>query len=108
MKIYKVIFLLVLLTQLSSCAGVYKQASYVSEKVYLGMSITEFKSVAGRYAKLEAMEEGFTVFRAIDKEPWYGMEIDRKFFYFNSEGKLIKFDGGQFRQNRYQIEFINR
>jgi hypothetical protein len=108
MKIYKIIFLFLLFTQLSSCAGVYRQASYVSERIHLGMSIAEFKSIAGGYAKLEAMEEGYTVFRAIDKEPWYGMEIDRKFYYFNAEGKLIKFDGGQFRQNRYQIEYINR
>jgi hypothetical protein len=108
MKIFKVIFLMLLVAQLSSCAGVYRQASYISEKVYLGMSVNEFKSIAGSYAKLEAMEAGYTVFRAIDKEPWYGMEIDRKFFYFNSEGKLIKFDGGQFRQSRYQIEYINR
>ncbi len=107
MKRYKWIFLMVLIMQLTSCAGVYRQASYVSEKVYLGMSINEFKSIAGSYAKLEAMEAGYTVYRAIDKEPWYGMEIDRKFFYFNSEGKLIKFDGGQFRQRRYQIEYIN-
>jgi hypothetical protein len=108
MKIYKFLFLFVILMQLSSCVGSYRQASYVSDKVYLGMSITEFKSIAGSYAKLEAMEAGYTTYRAIDKEPWHGMEIDRKFFYFNSEGKLIKFDGGQFRQNRYQIEYINR
>ncbi len=104
----KPLFFLIVTILLTSCVGYYKQASYITEKVYLGMSISQFKSIAANYAKLEAMEAGYTVYRAIDKEPWYGMEIDRKFFYFNSEGKLIKFDGGEFRQRRYQIEYINR
>lgn len=72
------------------------------------MTIQEFKQLAGRKATLEAMESGFTVFKMVDIDFVYGGISDVKFFYFNNEGKLYKFDGGEFRQQRYQIERINK
>jgi|TARA_B110000908_G_C9814715_1_gene254474 hypothetical protein len=71
------------------------------------MTIQEFKSVAGKKASLEAMESGYTVYRMNDIDAFYGYITDTRFFYFDSNGKLYKVDGGEFRQNRYQIEIIN-
>lgn len=93
---------------LTSCAGAYKQASYVSNQSYIGMTIQEFKSVAGKKASLEAMESGYTVYRINDYDAWTGALIDTKFYYFDSNSKLVKIDGGEFKQKRYQIEVINK
>jgi hypothetical protein len=105
----KNLYLIILpfLFTLVSCAGVYKQASHVSSQTYVGMSIQEFKQLAGYRATLEAMDSGFTVFKMVDIDYVTGGIIDEKFFYFNKEGKLFKFDGGEFRQRRYQIEYIH-
>ncbi len=105
-NLFSILCVCLLLT--SSCAGTYRQASHVSSQTYVGMSINEFKKIAGRKASLEAMENGFTVYKMRDYDAWTGGLIDVKFFYFNSDGKLYKFDGGEFRQARYQIEHINR
>ena len=94
-------------TILTSCAGTYKQATFVSNQVYLGMPISNFKEKAGKKAILEAMESGYTVYKIYDYDAWTGVIIDTKFYYFDSNGKLVKIDGGQFRQSRYQIEVIN-
>ena len=68
------------------------------------MPISEFKSIAGKKASLEAMELGYTVYRINDYDPWFGYITDTKFYYFDSNGKLVKIDGGEFKQQRYQIE----
>ena len=91
----------------TSCAGTYKQASYVSSRAYIGMPIKEFRELAGRKATLEAMESGYTVYKMNDYDPWYGALIDTKFYYFDSSAKLVKIDGGEFKQKRYQLEIIN-
>jgi len=104
MKTIKNLTLFVKIAILTSCAGTYSQATYVSNNVYIGMPISEFRSISTRKAKLEAMESGYTVYRVND----YGFPseeiIDTKFYYFDSNGKLVKIDGGEFKQRRYQIE----
>jgi hypothetical protein len=101
------LLLVVSLPILISCAGAYKQAAYISNKSYLGMSIREFKSIAKSKASLEAMESGYTVYRINDFDAWSGVRTDTKFYYFDSNGKLVKIDGGQFKQQRYQVEILN-
>jgi hypothetical protein len=91
---------------LTSCAGTYQQAKYVSDNVHLGMTIPEFKKISGKKASLEAMEAGYTVYRINDYDAWTGAIIDTKFYYFDANGKLVKIDGGEFKQKRYQIEVI--
>jgi hypothetical protein len=98
----KIVFLFSTLL-LMSCAGVYRQASYATNHTYIGMPISEFKATVGRKASVEAMESGYTVYRMNDYES-IGVISDTKFFYFDSNGKLYKIDGGEFKQERYQIE----
>jgi hypothetical protein len=71
------------------------------------MPIAEFKSISRKKANLEAMEAGYTVFRIDDYYVWSETTIDRKFYYFDSNAKLVKIDGGEFKQQRYQIEIKN-
>ena len=97
--------ILLIVGLLASC--VYRQASQTIEQTYLGMPISEFKQASQGYAKLEAMESGFTVYKMTDYNPMYGHVEDVKFFYFDSSGKLYKIDGGEFKQKRYQVEVIN-
>ena len=94
-----VLFLIVL--SLYGCAGSYKQASFVSNKAYIGMPLEEFRKTAGKKAKIEAMEAGYTVYRMNDYDAWTAALIDTKFFYFSSDGKLYKIDGGEFKRSRY-------
>jgi hypothetical protein len=103
----KYLIFIMTLVILTSCAGTYRQASYVSSKAYIGMPIKEFRELAGRKASLEAMESGYTVYRMNDYDAWTGALIDTKFYYFDSNGKLVKIDGGEFKQKRYQLEIIN-
>ena len=88
---------------LMSCAGYYYQASYATNKAYIGMSISDFKAAVGNKASVEAMESGYTVYKMNDYDTRGGV-IDTRFFYFDSNGKLHKIDGGEFKQERYQIE----
>lgn len=108
----KRIILIFTIILFSSCkAGYMNQASYVSNKSYLGMPILEFKSIAGERAKLEVMESGYTVFKMHDYAetgPFQKEIVDTKFFYFDSSSKLVKIDGGEFKQKRYQIEILNK
>ncbi|USD24066.1 hypothetical protein [Flagellimonas marinaquae] len=103
----KKITLLFIAVVLLSCAGTYNQASHTSSKVYIGMPIKDFKALTKRKSKLEAMESGYTVYRMNDYDAWSGFKTDTKFFYFDSDGKLYKVDGGEFKQQRYQIEVID-
>lgn len=107
MKTTKNVLLILTITILASCAGSYRQASHVSNQAYIGMPINEFKSITGKKASLEAMEAGYTVYRINDYDAWTAAIIDTKFYYFDSNGKLEKIDGGEFMQQRYQIEITN-
>lgn len=104
----KSILLAIILLFTFSCAGVYQQASHTADKVYLGMTVKDFKTTAGSTAKMAAMEEGYTVYKMYDYDVMTGAIVDTKFFYFDSIGKLYKIDGGEFKQNRYQVEVINK
>jgi hypothetical protein len=84
-----------------------KQATHISNQCYIGMPISDFKTLAEKKYSLAAMESGYTVYRINDHDTWSGVLIDTKFFYFDSNGKLFKIDGGEFKQRRYQIEIIN-
>jgi hypothetical protein len=92
---------------MASYAGAYKQATFISNQTYIGMPINDFKSLAGKKASLEAMESGYTVYRINDYDAYTGAVIDVKFYYFDSNAKLVKVDGGEFKQRRYQVEVIN-
>ena len=107
MKTIKNFLLILTITIFTSCAGTYRQATYVSNQSYLGMPLADFKSISGKKASLEAMEAGYTVYRIYDYDAWSGARIDTKFYYFDSNGKLVKIDGGEFKQQRYQIEIKN-
>ena len=107
MKISKNFLLIFSIIILISCAGTYRQASHVSNQAYIGMSIAEFKSISKKKASVEAMEAGYTVFRINDYDAWTGATTDTKFYYFDSNGKLVKIDGGEFKQQKYQIEIKN-
>ena len=103
----KNIILIILIPLFIGCKGYYHQASYTSGQVYIGMSITDFQDIAGKRAKLEALESGYTVYHINDYDPWFGYETDTKFFYFDANGILYKVDGGEFQQTKYQLEVIN-
>ena len=103
----KKIITLIAIVFLTSCSP-YKPASLVSSKSYIGMTITEFKKVAGKEASIEAMEMGYTVYRINNYTDKTRYNItDTKFYYFDSTAKLVKIDGGEFKQKRYQVEIIN-
>jgi len=104
----KKLILLLVIPLFMGCAAIYQQASYTSRQVYIGMPIADFQKIADKNAKLEAMESGYTVYRMNDYDAWTGIITDTRFFYFDSNGKLYKVDGGEFKQNRYQIEVINK
>jgi hypothetical protein len=97
----KKLILLILTPLFIGCAGSYQHASHTTKQVYIGMPIKDFQIIAGKKAKIETMESGYTVYRMNDYDPITGAIIDTKFFYFDSNSKLYKVDGGQFRSNRY-------
>lgn len=103
----KKVIVILLVVLLSGCAGAYRQATYTTRQAYVGMHISQFESITGNMAKLEAMEAGYTIYKMVDYDAWTGAILDVKFFYFDSSGKLYKIDGGQFRQSRYQIEIVD-
>jgi hypothetical protein len=51
-------FALLTLFTVIGCVGSVRQATYVSSKSYIGMPISEFKTIAKSKASLEAMESG--------------------------------------------------
>lgn len=100
----KFIFVLIVLVLTSCGKGTYNQSSYVSSQSYIGMSIQDFKKIAGKKAKVESIENGMTVFRMNDYDTWTGAITDTKFFYFDRDGKLSKINGGVLRGTRQSID----
>ena len=98
----KRLLLLLITLFLFSCTTYYKQAATVSEQVYVGMSIKDFKLFAGKKATLESMDNGWTIYRMNDYDAWTGAITSTKFFYF-TDGKLSKMDGGVLRETRQSI-----
>lgn len=108
MKKFIFIFCLFLIGCHNHSIGRFDAATYYSQKVYVGMSINEFRELVGIDATLEAMDSGYTVYKLIDINPWGDLPLNTRFFYFDSVGKLYRVDGGQFKQERYQIEVVDR
>jgi hypothetical protein len=100
----KVKFILVVLIVIiyTGCAS---NATFLASKIYMGMPINDFIALSNGKAKLESVKEDLTIYVAYDKGE-YGIK-DKKFFYF-SNGKLIKMDGGVPQQTRQQIEIIKK
>jgi len=89
----KILLLTIISVFLLSC-GAYNHASYVSKKCDIGMSMDEFKKIAGRRAKVESVKSnGQTIFRSNDYDAFGGQITETKFFYF-LDGKLVQIDNG--------------
>ena len=99
----KICFTLIVIIFLFGCAGSFNQASYVSNKSYVGMPIKEFKAIAGKKAILESIGDGRTVYRMSDYD-LHGNITDTKFYYFDSNGKLAKIDAGVPVESRQSID----
>jgi hypothetical protein len=104
MKKIKITLLALTIAIFISCST---SASYLASKVYIGMPISDFLALSEGRAKLESIEDGRTIYRAENKND-DGRVTDTKFFYFDSNGKLDRMDGGVSRQTRQQIEIINK
>ena len=103
----KLLLILFFLPLLHGCKGYYNSSRLVTNQCYIGMPIQEFKQLkwTKKRALLEVMEMGYTVYKIHDWSPYIQGKINNtNFYYFDSDGKLIKIDSGQFKQNRYQIE----
>ena len=90
MKKLKIVILALTLIILASCST---SATYLANKVYIGMSITDFLALSQGQAEIDSMKDGFTIYRAKDTDV-NGFTIKTKFFYFDSNGKLVQMDGG--------------
>lgn len=98
MKTLRFFFFTILLT---SCAGIFRQASYATDQAYIGMQLYEFKEIVGKKAYLKTMDSKYTIYKMSDYDALTGELFETKFFYFDSGGKLFKIDEGEFRQSRY-------
>ena len=85
------------LTILASCGSMRSdRASYMANKAYIGMSLSEFLKKAGNDAQLESLDKVKTVYRIHDYKSGTQNIIATKLFYFDSQNKL------------YRIESVNR
>lgn len=98
---------ILLMATLTSCAGYYKRADYISNNCYIGMTISDFKKIKSNNAKIATIEKGYTVYRINNRSAMDGSVVESFFYYFDENNKLVKIDTGQFKQQRYQIEVIN-
>ena len=91
----KVLFILIA-TVLFSCKG-YQNIARITEQVFVGMHVDEFKRIAkGRYSA-DAMNSEFYVFR-INQYDLNGLMIDSMFYYFSQETNLLlEVNGGTSR-----------
>ncbi len=104
MKKLKITLLALTISILVSCSS---SASFLASQVYVGMPIADFIAASQGKAEIDTMKDGWTIYRAYDKDA-DGWVIKTKFFYFDSNGKLAKMDGGVNQQTRQQIEIINK
>ena len=99
-----ILTLLTFIILFTSCASYYHQSAFVSSKCYIGMPLEEFKKLANNKAKIEALENNMTVYRMNDFDAWTGVITDTKFYYFDSNGKLLKIDGGVLKSSKQSID----
>ena len=104
MKELKITLLAIYCSCLISCSS---SATFLANQVYIGMPIADFISLSQGKARLESMNDGMTIYRATDTNADRYV-TNTKFFYFDSNGKLVKMDGGELRQTRQQIEIIKK
>ena len=87
-------------------------ATSVVNKSYIGMPIGDFikfaqatKSYNFRDSnlRLESIENGVTIYRMHDYDQMVGRVIDTR-FYFNSDGKLFKIEGGIEAESRQRVD----
>ena len=108
MKKLTYIYIIIIIAFLSSCSTMKYTATKMANKSYIGMPITEFKTLSDKWTTLVAMESGYTVYKVYDYDALSGITTETKFFYFDTNAKLVKIDGGEFKQKRYQLEIINK
>lgn len=81
----------------TGCATVYMTPADLTKRVEIGMSINEFKKMAGMHAELDAMNAAGSVYR-IDKHnigiPDY--IVSATFFRFDSAGRLTEIETRHF------------
>lgn len=76
----------------TGCGVVFRTASDVANQVRIGMTVDEFKKLAGQHAQLDSMTPDRTVYRI---EHFAGPEDDRyvasvKLYRFDSKGRLAE------------------
>jgi|TARA_B100001093_G_scaffold81252_1_gene72636 hypothetical protein len=68
--------------------------SKINERVYIGMTINEFKKIAKKRALKDELFDTYYTYR-INQYDFSGKIIDSRFYYFsNGYNKLIKVDKG--------------
>ena len=68
--------------------------SKINERVYIGMTINEFKKIAKKRALKDELFDTYYTYR-INQYDLSGKIIDSRFYYFsNGHNKLIKVDSG--------------
>jgi PBP1b-binding outer membrane lipoprotein LpoB len=75
----------------TGCASIFLSPSDIANRVELGMTVAEFKRLAGSYAQLDALRADGSVYR-IDKHnigiPDY--VVSTTLFHFNADGRLVE------------------
>ncbi len=77
----------------TGCAGyVFRSPGDIANRVRLGMSLAEFKKLAGQHAELDAMTIDYSVYRV---EQWAGTEENRyiasvKLYHFDAQERLVE------------------
>jgi hypothetical protein len=90
----KKFFVIALLLALTSCSELFKTASSVARSAEIGMSLNEFKRMAGLQAELDMLTASETVYRMNE----YSGDVDHhyvssyKLFFFDSEERLYKIE----------------
>lgn len=79
----------------------WDMSQYTTQRTRIGMSLEEFRNITKNGARIEVMEENYTVYST------YNIDAKKTFYYFKN-GLLEKIDQGQFKQQRYQLEVINK
>lgn len=106
MKKITVIVLLTVTFALWNCASPQKRMNESLNKVYVGMSISEFNEIFPKKNLLE-MKDGNAIYKVVIN-PHYGGSSEYRFFYFK-DNKLIQVDKGERSvDKRIQIDLNNR
>ncbi len=76
----------------AACGVVLRSPSAIANEVRIGMSVDEFKKLAGQHAELDALTADYSVYRI---EHFAGPEEDRyvasvKLYHFDSKGHLVR------------------